>query len=150
MAWEATGLFNALTRRSYLTPKIGEAAFDQLCTTLLKPEQFRICATVVSIDADFVDQVCAATVEDSVALDIKQRINDDKFKVEGELLYFEKRLYIPKGPIRLQVLQSRHDFLAARHFVFNKTLELVSRDFWWPQMWKDVKEFILSCDICSR
>ena len=109
-----------------------------------------ICAAVVPIDADFLDQVRTATIEDSVALEIKKRADDDKFKVEGDLLYFEERLYIPKGPTRLRVLQSRHDFPAAGHFGYNKTLELISRDFWWPQMWKDVKEFVLSCDICSR
>jgi hypothetical protein len=144
------GLSDALSRRSYLAPKAGEAAFDQQCTTLLKPEQFRICAAVVPIDADFLSQVRAATIEDSVARDIRQYSNGNKFKVEGDLLYFEERLYIPQGPTRLRVLQSRHDFPAAGHFGFNKTLELISRDFWWPQMWKDVKEFVLSCDICSR
>ena len=116
----------------------------------MKPEQFRICAAVVPVDADFLSQVRAATIEDTVALDIKQRDNDDKFKVEGDLLYFKERLYKPEGPTRLRVLQSRHDFPAAGHFGYNKTLELISRDFWWPQMWKDVKEFVLSCDICSR
>ena len=89
-------------------------------------------------------------VEDSIAFDIKQCVNDDKFKVEGELLYFEEQLYIPKGPIRLRVLQSRHDFPTMEHFGFNKILEFVSQDFWWPQMWKDVKEFVLSCNICSK
>jgi hypothetical protein len=144
------GLSDALSRRSYLAPKAGEAAFDQQCTTLLKPEHFRICAAAVSIDTDFLDQVRTATIKDSVALEIKKRADDDKFKVEGDLLYFEERLYIPKGPTRLRVLQSRHDFPAAGHFGYNKTLELISRDFWWPQMWKEVKEFVLSCDICSR
>jgi hypothetical protein len=144
------GLSDALSRRSYLAPKAGEAAFDQQCTTLLKPEHFRICAIVGPIDTDFLDQVRTATIGDFVALEIKKRANNDKFKVEGDLLYFEERLYIPKGPTRLRVLQSRHDFPAAGHFGYNKTLELISRDFWWPQMWKDVKEFVLSCDICSR
>ena len=144
------GLSDALSRRSYLAPRAGEAAFDQQCTTMLKPEQFRIFAAVAPIDADFLNQVRTATIEDSLARDIKQRSDDDKFKVERDLLYFEERLYIPQGPTRLRVLQSRHDFPAAGHFGFNKTLELISRDFWWPQMWKDVKEFVLSCDICSR
>lgn len=144
------GLSDALSRRSYLVPKAGEAAFDQQCVTLLKPEHFRIRAAVVPIDADFLNQIRTATIEDSVALEIKKRADNDKFKMEGDLLYFEERLYIPKGPTRLRVLQSRHDFPAAGHFGYNKTLELISRDFWWPQMWKDVKEFVTSCDICSR
>ena len=32
------GLSDALSRRSYLIPKAGEATFDQQYTTLLKPE----------------------------------------------------------------------------------------------------------------
>ena len=95
------GLSDALSRRSYLAPKVGEAAFDQQCTTLLKPEHFRIRAAVVPIDADFLDQVRTMTIEDSVALEIKKRADNDKFKVEGDLLYFEERLYIRKGPTRL-------------------------------------------------
>ena len=95
------GLSDALSRKSYLAPKAGEAAFDQQCTTLLKPEQFKICTAVVPFDADFLNQVRAATIEDSVALDIKQRANNDKVKVDGDVLYFEERLYIPEGLTRL-------------------------------------------------
>lgn len=144
------GLSDALLRRSYFTPKVGEVTFDQQYTTLLKPEQFKICSVVVAIDDDFLNHVCVATIENSIALDIKQYIDNNKFKVEGDLLYFEEWLYILKGPTQLQVLQSHHDFPTARHFGFNKTLELILQEFWWPKTWKDVKEFVLSCDICSR
>jgi hypothetical protein len=65
------------------------------------------------------------------------------------LLYYQGLLYIPNGLCRLQVLQSRHDFLAIGHFGFNKTIKLISRDFWWPQMWKSVKDYVTTCDICS-
>jgi hypothetical protein len=30
------------------------------------------------------------------------------------------------------------------------TIELVSRDYLWPQLWKFVKEYVQSWDICSR
>jgi hypothetical protein len=50
------------------------------------------------------------------------------------LLYYQRLLYIPNDPCRLQVLQSCHDFPDVGHFGFNKTMELISRDFWWPQM----------------
>lgn len=66
------------------------------------------------------------------------------------LLYYKGLLYVPEGPLRLQVLQARHDLPAAGHFGFNKTMELLSRDFWWPQMWKTVKDYTKTCDVCSR
>ena len=75
---------------------------------------------------------------------------DPRFQFRDGLLYYEGLLYIPEGPCRLRVLQSRHNFPSAGHFGFNKTMELISRDFWWPQMWKLVKEFVTTCDICSR
>jgi hypothetical protein len=40
---------------------------------------------------------------------------------------------------RLEILQAHHDFPSAGHFGYNKTLELVSRDYWWPQMWNLLK-----------
>ena len=92
------GLSDALSRKSYLAPRAGEALFDQQCTTLLKPEQFKICAAVVPVDADFFNQVRAAIIEDSVAFDIKQRSNNDKFKMDGDILYFQELLNIREGP----------------------------------------------------
>jgi hypothetical protein len=56
----------------------------------------------------------------------------------------------PDGLCRLQVLQSHHDFPTVGHFGFNKPMELISRDFWWPQMWKTVKDYVTTCDICSH
>jgi hypothetical protein len=29
-------------------------------------------------------------------------------------------------------------------------MELISRDFWWPQMWKTVKDYVTTCDTYSR
>jgi hypothetical protein len=28
-------------------------------------------------------------------------------------------------------------------------MELMSHDYWWPQFWKFVKEFMGSCDVCA-
>jgi hypothetical protein len=130
------GLSDALSRRSYLAPKEGEAAYEQQRTTLLKAEQLRLREAAISIpvDSSFLDQVRAASTMDPLVLDIKRRSdnNREKFKFVNDLLYFKECLYIPKGPACLQVLQARHDFPAARHFGFK--LELISRDFWWSQM----------------
>jgi hypothetical protein len=74
----------------------------------------------------------------------------NNFQFKNGLLYYKDLLYVPSGPLRLQVLQARHYLPSVSHFGFNKTMELISRDFWWPKMWKLVKEYIQSCDTCSR
>ena len=59
-------------------------------------------------------------------------------------------LYIPKGSCRTRVLQNYHDDPHASHFGVTKTLEFLSRGFWWPQPWKFVNKFIKTCDIFAR
>ncbi len=36
------------------------------------------------------------------------------------------------------------------HFGINKTMELVFCDYWWPQLWKFVKEFVGYVCICAK
>ena len=150
------GLSDALSRRSYFAPKEGDIAFEQQRTVLLKPEQFHLRAlkSTLTVDSTFVKQIQSSMSSDPLVLDIKSNSSkshdSSKFEFKNNLLYFEGRLYVPKGEARLRVLQARHDFPAAGHFGYNKTLELISRDFWWPKMWKSVKDFVQSCDICSR
>ena len=190
---------DALSRRAYLAPKEGDAAYDQQRSTLLKPEQLQLRTTHIttSMDVAFLEDIRVSLQFDPLALKFKshsdssnpkeiqtldfqipdsmvidsespnqtisspqiyrsqggempQDDTDSRFQFCDGLLYYEGLLYVPEVPCRLRVLQSRHYFLSAGHFGFNKTMELISRDFWWRQMWKSIKEFVTTCDICSR
>jgi len=57
---------------------------------------------------------------------------DPRFQFQDGLLYYQGLLYVPEGPCRLRVFQSQHDSPSAGHFGYNKTMELISRNFWWP------------------
>ena len=48
------------------------------------------------------------------------------------------------------VIRSRHDDKSAGHPGIEKTLELVTRDFTWKGIRKDVKEYIQQCDTCKK
>jgi hypothetical protein len=80
------------------------------------------------------------------------RLNEvnDELKFNDGLFYFKGLLYISLGFIQLEIIQMRHNLFAVGHFGFNKTMELISRDFWWPKMWNRVKEFIQSCGTYAR
>ena len=67
------GLSDALFRRSNLIPKEGEAAYDQQCTTLLKPECLYLRTTHVSIlvDTTFFEEIRAVSTKDPLVLDIQ-------------------------------------------------------------------------------
>jgi len=31
-----------------------------------------------------------------------------------------------------------------------KTIELVTRNFWWPEVTKEMKKYVEECDVCQR
>lgn len=71
------------------------------------------------------------------------------------LLLMDRRVYVPqyrpeRGNLRTRVLQEKHDHLTAGHFGFNKTLELVRRNYVWPSMRTDCKKFVSQCVLCAR
>lgn len=129
-------LLDALSRRSYLAPKVGEAVFHQEYTIFLKPKQFCLYSTSIAtlLDLSFFEQICIAKTKDSLVCNIKQSLHNDMFKNIKDLLYFKDHLYILEGAMQLCVLQSCHDFPTIEHFGFNKKLELISQDYWWLQM----------------
>ena len=72
------------------------------------------------------------------------------FDDDGFLLH-RGLVYIPSEPtIKLEILRRSHDSKTAGHFGQVKTLEMVSRDYYWPRMRQYVNLYVNSCDTCSR
>jgi len=69
--------------------------------------------------------------------------------LSNNFLLFNGKIYVPLN-CRSSVLNICHDSPSAGHFGFKKTFSLINRDFWWPSMQKDLKEYIKSCEICCR
>ena len=84
-----------------------------------------------------------------VATPADDELTDEGFFEEDGLLYYQERLYVPKD-MRLVIMKSRHDLLAAGHFGTKKTAHLIERDYWWPHMGTDIKHYVLTCDTCQR
>ncbi len=68
-----------------------------------------------------------------------------------ELLQYEKKLYIPpEASVWTKLLKHHHDDELTEHFSIEWTLELVSHKYYWPELAKDVKKYVFSCNICQR
>ena len=68
----------------------------------------------------------------------------------GRLLY-RQRLYVPNYmPLKLRLIKDFHEVPAAGHPGWSKTLELLSRQYYWPKMHKDVDRFLHNCHTCQR
>jgi len=92
------------------------------CMILLYLEYFHFCA--IGMEPSLFNQVCDTSYSDTLILDINKWPNKDcdNFKLVDDPLYFEEKLYIPKESAYLHILKVGLDFLATKHFWFNKSL----------------------------
>jgi len=74
---------------------------------------------------------------------------DKNFTISNDLLFWNNRVYVPEG-LRQRVMQSEHDSKVAGHFGRERTLELLSRNFYWTNMERDVRKHCSECDNCQR
>jgi Integrase zinc binding domain len=70
---------------------------------------------------------------------------------ENNRLVYQDRIYVPESPLlKLRIIQEAHDTPVAGHPGRAKTLELITRKYYWASARKDVDRFCRNCHICSR
>jgi hypothetical protein len=81
---------------------------------------------------------------------IQLRRGLEEWNTEDGLVMFRGLVYIPNNKeIWRKILELFHDSPAAGHPGRAKTLELVSRNYWWPQIAKYVNDFVDGCEKCK-
>ncbi|MBW0592628.1 hypothetical protein O181_132343 [Austropuccinia psidii MF-1] len=80
-----------------------------------------------------------------------ESVPDYSLEPQAKLLLFKDRVVIPSNhEIQLDILQKRHDSPLAGHPGQEKTLKLIKRDFYWAAMNQIIKDYVSSCQQCSR
>ncbi|KAI2655821.1 Transposon Tf2-6 polyprotein [Labeo rohita] len=59
------------------------------------------------------------------------------------------RLFVPNH-LRQEVLQWGHDSTLGGHQGVQRTINFISRAFWWRTLRRDVQEYVLACNTCAR
>jgi len=60
-------------------------------------------------------------------------------------------VYVPKNNIlRAEIIRLYHDILVKEHRGQWKTVELVTQNFWWPGVTKEVKQYIKKYNSCQK
>jgi len=63
----------------------------------------------------------------------------------------EGKVYVPKDEkLRAEVIRLHHDMPVGGHGGQWKMTELVTRNFWWPGVSREVKQYVEGCDACQR
>jgi len=66
-------------------------------------------------------------------------------------MYKERKVYVSKDDkLRAEIIQLYYNTLVKGHKGQWKTVELVTQNFWWPEVTKEVKQYIERCDACQK
>jgi len=95
------------------------------------------------------DEVVKA-VEEMKRAGVKM-LRDEEWRQEDRLMLKEGKVYVPKDKkLRAEVIRLHHDMPVGGHGEQWKTVELVTRNFWWPGVAREVKRYMEGCNACQR
>jgi hypothetical protein len=156
------GRADPLSRRPDMAVKDKMDNRDQV---ILRLEMFQINAArrghvVINGETAILDRIRKSDKEVEVAEAIgkiqnlgpvKLQKGLEEWNQENGLLLHQGKIYVPKDKqLQNDIIQRYHNSLSARHPGRHKTLELVTRNYWWPGITKSVNEYASSCLTCLR
>ena len=72
-------------------------------------------------------------------------------QVKDGLLYKRNKLWVPaQDELKLEVIRQIHDQPAVGHPGVARTLEMITRNYYWPKMEADIKRYVRNCHVCRR
>ena len=78
-------------------------------------------------------------------------LRNKEWREVNSIIYKEEKIYIPKDDkLRVEIIRLYHDALVGEHKGQWKTVELVTRNFWWPGVTKEVKQYMEECNSYQR
>jgi len=131
---------------------------------LLKPEQFHIQALHNTAIPTGTNKDLKAAIQEAIKTDklTGQKLKDilasgprqvtkglQEWNYEDGLILYKGLIYIPNNKeLKCKVTQQFHNNLMGHPGQW-KTIELLSREYWWPGITKFVKAYIQGCAICQ-
>jgi len=78
-------------------------------------------------------------------------LRDEEWREENGLMLKEGKVYVPKNEeLRTEIIRLHHDTPIGGHGGQWKTVELVTRNFWWPGVTREIKRYVEGYDACQR
>ena len=71
-------------------------------------------------------------------------------RCEGGVWFYRHRIAVPNvTSLRQQLLKEAHDSITSGHQGRDRTLELLTRHYWWPRMAQWVRRYVKACHSCQ-
>ena len=78
-------------------------------------------------------------------------LRGDEWQIEGDLVLKEGKIYILRDrELRAEIIQLHHDVPVVKHRERWKMTELVTRNYWWPRVIRDIGKYMEGCDLCQQ
>ena len=78
-------------------------------------------------------------------------LRDKEWREVDGVMYKEGKVYVPRdNKLRAEIIRLHHDMLIKGHKGQQKTVKLVTRNFWQPEVMKEVKQYVEGYDACQQ
>jgi len=82
---------------------------------------------------------------------LSKTVHSTEWSEDDGVLRFRGKIYVPQNlDLRRQIVSLYHDTKVTGHPGRWKMLELVSRNYWWPQMSRYIGQYVSTYDLCLR
>lgn len=104
----------------------------------------------------WMNQVSALLQEDnSLAAIYKQcmegTVQGTEYAVKDGLLFWKGRMMIPSNKeLKEQIMQEFHASKIGGHEGVTKSVSRICKQFYWPKMQQDIRDFVRQCTICQQ
>ena len=68
-------------------------------------------------------------------------MKDEEWEIENGIVMKEGKIYVLEGKLRREIIRLHHDIPVGGHGGRLKTMELVTRNYWWPGVMKEVGKY---------
>jgi len=107
--------------------------------TLLKEEWFK---NIVTQEDKFWKKVEEAKKSIEEVRGVVEH-EEEGWRQKGKVLFWKERIYVPNSAtFQEEIITKHHNFKLAGHPKYTKTYKLITKNYWWPRMLKDIKQCI--------
>jgi len=144
---------DALSRRADHQPPVTNAAVVEPTTST----SFNQVTAVTSSSNTILEQIRQGYQQDDECKHIllddekKENVSNEWQVTSAGLIKRRDQVLVPNdSTLRTMIITSNHDDITAAHRGVAKTIDLITRSFYWKHMHRDVKEYVSSCVSCQQ
>jgi len=102
--------------------------------------------TISEFKSDLLDRI---KVESNLDPHFKDESVTRPYVQQSGYWTYQDRIVVPAS-MQIEIIKEHHSNVVSGHFSWSRTVDLISRQFWWPKMRPAVQDFVKSCLSCQR